>query len=199
LQGSQLTDFINARKSELYNTVTREHSDNFEKVHGDLIRAGDTLKNTQYYHVRNNDLNDLQNYIYDSAKSKADAVTFDNQIAKRQFEMNEWTVGNKQDTLFFMQLTLIGLTLYAPLLYLNRIGMFPSSTLYAIGFLIFVALVLTFVVRYQYTDKSRDYTFWNRRRFAQMGGPPTPPTCESIKALSEKAVAAAASVTDNTE
>ena len=185
---AKLADFVRQQKASLYNTVTKEHSDNYEKVYGDLIRAGDTVKNITYYHVRNKDLDNTQQAILDKARSEADAATFDSQVAKRQFEINEWTVGNKMDTLFVMQMLFIGLTLTAPLLYLSRLGYMPMSVFSTISFLILVAIILTFVVRYQYTSNSRDLRFWNRRRFAQMGGPPTPPTCEAIQGLAENAM-----------
>jgi hypothetical protein len=182
---AKLADFVRQQKASLYNTVTKEHSDNYAKVYGDLIRAGDTVKNITYYHVRNKDLDNTQQAIFDKARSEADAATYDSQIAKRQFEINEWTVGNKMDTLFVMQMLFIGLTLTAPLLYLSRLGYMPMSVFSTISFLILVAIILTFVVRYQYTSNSRDLRFWNRKRFAKMGGPPTPPTCEAIQGLAE--------------
>ena len=193
---AQLSQFISQQKGALYNTVTKEHSDNFEKVYGDLVRSGDTVKNIAYYHVRNKDLDNTQQSVFSNARAAADAATYDSQIAKRQFEINEWTAGNKRDTLFFMQLLFIALTITAPLLYLTRAGVVPMSVFSTISFLILVALVLTFVVRYQYTDRSRDLRFWNRRRFAQYGGPPTAPTCESVQALYSSSLAATASMAD---
>jgi hypothetical protein len=193
---AQLSQFISQQKGALYNTVTKEHSDNFEKVYGDLVRSGDTVKNIAYYHVRNKDLDNTQQSVFSNARAAADAATYDSQIAKRQFEINEWTAGNKRDTLFFMQLLFIALTITAPLLYLTRAGVVPMSVFSTISFLILVALVLTFVVRYQYTDRSRDLRFWNRRRFAQYGGPPTAPTCESVQALYSSSMAATASMAD---
>jgi hypothetical protein len=178
-----LTTFIQQRKADLYNAVAKEHSDNYQKVYGDMTRSSNTIKNISYYHVRNTDLDNTQNAIFTNAKNNADAAVFDSQVAKRQFEINEWTVGNKQDTLFVMQLLFIALTFIAPLLYLTRIELLPLSVFIGIVSLITIALILTFVIRYQYTDKTRDYRFWNRRRFASMGGPPVAPTCEAIQAL----------------
>lgn len=180
---AKLSQFITARKAQLYNTVTKEHSDNFEKVYGDLGRATDTTKNILYYHVRNKDLDRTQEAVLSRAATDADNATYDSQVAKRQFEINEWTSSNKLDTLFFFQLLFIGLTLLAPLLYMSRTGMIPNGVFYGVSLLIVIALVLTVAVRAQYTEKSRDLRFWNRRRFQQMGGPPTPPTCESIQGL----------------
>ena len=190
---TKLTTFIRQQQNSLYSTVTKEHSDNFQKVFNDLQNAGNTVKNITYYHVRNKDLDNTQEAIFGKARAEADAATYDSQIAKRQFEINEWTSGNKMDTLFIMQMIFIGLTLTTPLLYMVRIGMIPMAVFSMISFLILVAIVLTFVVRYQYHDKSRDLRFFNRRRFASMGGPPTPPTCESVQSLASSIVASGAS------
>jgi hypothetical protein len=189
----QLQKFIQQQKSSLYNTVTKEHSDNFQKVFNDLENSGNTVKNITYYHVRNKDLDNTQSAVFDKARAEADAATYDSQIAKRQFEINEWTSGNKMDTLFIMQMTFIGLTLTAPLLYMVRIGIVPWSVFSMISVLVLLAIILTFVVRYQYHDKSRDLRFFNRRRFASMGGPPTPPTCEAVQELATSTIASGAS------
>jgi hypothetical protein len=188
LTPEQLQQFASERKTDIYNAVTSDHSDSFQKVHGDLVRSVNTVKNILYYAVRNKDLESTHDSIYNAAKGTADAAVYDSQIAKRQFEINEWTVGNKRDTLFFMQIMFIALVIYVPLLYLNKIGIIPSSTLYGIGVLLLIAVIFTFVVRYQYSDKLRDNKYWNRRRFAQMGGPPVTPTCESLKSLAEQTV-----------
>jgi hypothetical protein len=188
---AKLADFMSTRKADLYNTVTGEHSDSFKKVYGDLERSSDTTKNILYYSVRNKDLDSLQQQIFDRTKAEAANATFDSQTAKRQFEANEWTSGNKNDTLFFFQLLFISLTLMGPLLYMQKNAMIPTSVFYGVMGLVLIALVLTVVVRAQYTNKTRDQTFWNRRRFQQMGGPPTPPTCEAIQAYAARGLAAA--------
>jgi hypothetical protein len=181
--GAKLTSFIGARKSELYNTVSTEHSDSFQKVFGDLQRATDTTKNTLYYNVRNKDLNNLQKVILDRASAEAENASHDSQVAKRQFEINEWTSGNKMDTLFFFQILFIYLTVFAPLLYMKNVGFIPSSVFYGTISLLTFAVIMTVVVRSQYTEKTRDYRFWNRRRFAQMGGPPVLPSCPAISGM----------------
>ena len=189
---SKLSEFISTRKADLYNTVSREHSDSFQKVFGDLQRSSDTTKNILYYHVRNKDLDSLQQQIFNTTKASADNAQYDSQVARRQFQVNEWTVGNKQDTLFFMQMLFIGLTLIAPMLYMSRGGMIPDAVFYGVVGLVVLAVVLTVIVRAQYTSKTRDQTFWNRRRFHNMGGPPVAPTCDAVVgALSQGADAAA--------
>lgn len=194
---AKLADFMAKRKADLYGTVSKEHSDSFAKVFGDLQRASDVTKNILYYHVRNKDLDNLQDAVFNRVKAEADNATYDSQTAKRQFEANEWTSGNKSDTLFFFQLLFIGLTLIAPLLYMNRAYMIPTSVFYGVTGLVMIALILTVVVRAQYTEKTRDQTFWNRRRFQRMGGPPTPPTCEAIQGIFERGVGYAAQAVED--
>jgi ABC-type multidrug transport system fused ATPase/permease subunit len=180
---AKLNSFIAKRKSDVYNSVTKEHSDNFQKVYGDYTRSSDGIKNTLYFHARNKDLDDLQEAEYSKIKNQADIIAFNNQSAKRQYEINEWTSNNKLDTLFFFQLLLIVLTIIGPLLYANKIGLIPSSVYYGISTLVGIAVLLTLLVRLQYNIKSRDTRFWNRRRFAKMGGPPTTVSCDSISSL----------------
>ena len=196
---AKLNQFITDRKSDLYNTVTKEHSDNFQKVFGDLTRASNTTKNILYYHVRNKDLDSLQSQVYENAKGNADAAMMNSQNAKRQVEMNEWSAENKRDTLFVLQLTFIVLTVTAPLLYVQRAGLLPSSVFYGIMGLLVLAVILTIAVRIQYTEKTRDQRFWNRRRFAQMGGPPVLPTCDEVKGLYQRGVNAVTNVDDSME
>ena len=193
---AKLSDFMRSRKAQLYDTVTKEHSDSFQKVYGDLQRASDTTKNILYYSVRNKDLDRLQEEIFSRTSSEAENARYDSQTAKRQFEVNEWTAGNKSDTLFFFQLLLIGLTLIAPLLYMQKNGMIPTTVFYGVVGLVTIALLLTVIVRAQYTEKTRDQTFWNRRRFQQMGGPPTPPTCEAVQAYAKQGLEVAKDITE---
>ena len=181
LSGAQLSDFINSKKGELENRVMAEHSDTFQKVYGDMIRSSDTTNNIMYYYVRNKDLDNLQGAMLTKSTQEADAATFDNQTAKRQFEVNEWTKGNKQDTLFFLQLIFITFALMICMLFLQRIQVIPPIVYVGVTSAIGVAVVLTLIVRARYTSNYRDTRYWNRRRFAKMGGPPTTLNCPAIE------------------
>lgn len=180
-----LNAYTSATKQSLYDKVVKEHSDTFTKNFDDLTNASNTNKNIMYYYIRNKDLNKIQGSIAGRAESEAMAAQHDSHLAKRQFEINEWTNGNKLDTLFVFQLIFIGLLLSAPLLYVKKIGMLPSSIFYVIILIIFLAILFTIVIRAQYTLKSRDQRFWNKRRFP---GAPVPPTsaCPSLSELQNK-------------
>ena len=176
------SDYITQRRGELYNTVSSEHSDSIAKVFGDLQRATDTTKNILYYHVRNKDLDRLQNSIVDQAAAEAANATYDNHNSKRQFEINQWTSENKLDTVFVLQMAFIYLTLTAAMMYGMNAGMIPSSVFYGVTGIFSIAVVLTLIVRYQYTSKTRDNHLWNRRRFAKMG-PPVMPNCPAVTGM----------------
>lgn len=192
-----LAAFVTGRKSELYNAVTLEHSDTFKKVYGDYQRASDTNNNILYYYIRNNDLNTLQGNLVTNAENTASAAQHDSHLAKRQYEINEWTGSNKADTLFVFQMILIALSVSAPLLYLQRKGILPMSVFIGITALLFIAILCTIIVRAQYTNVTRDTRFWNRRRFPGMGGPPVAPTCQAVVTGLNSAANTASTVAEN--
>lgn len=175
---NKLGEFYAARKSELLGSVLNEHSDTFQKIYGDLGRASAANNNAMYYYVRNKDLNTLEEAIVNKSGSEAKAATHDSQLAKRQFEVNEWTANNKLDTLFVFQMILIALAVTGPMIYLNRMNIIPMTVITVVLGLVYLAILFTIVVRAQYTNYSRDKRYWNRRVFKNMGGPPfTTPTC----------------------
>ena len=196
---AKLANYISSRKANLYNQVVQEHSDTFQKTYGDMVRSNDTINNTMYYFVRNKDLDKLQSAVLGRAQQEAEAASFDAQTGKRQVEVNEWTSGNKQDTLFFLQLMLISFTSLAVLLYLQRLGVIPLSVFTGISTLLSIAVILTLIVRAQYTNKTRDNKYWNRRRFQQMGGPPAAPSCEAVSELYSGAVGGISSLRNQAE
>jgi len=191
---SQLANYISSRKANLYNQVVQEHSDTFQKTYGDMVRSNDTINNTMYYFVRNKDLDKLQSSVLGRSQQEAEAASFDAQTGKRQVEVNQWTSSNKQDTLFFLQLMLISFTSLAILLYLQRLGVIPLSIFTGISTLLSIAVILTLIVRAQYTNKTRDNKYWNRRRFQQMGGPPAVPSCNPVRELYDEVGEAVSSI-----
>jgi hypothetical protein len=81
----------------------------------------------------------------------------------RQSEINEWQAQNKMDTLFFLQLLFLALTLTVILVYLRQTGILPNSVMWMlVGFMV---LILAGILwnRTSYTNVSRDPRYWNRR------------------------------------
>jgi hypothetical protein len=77
--------------------------------------------------------------------------------------LSEWQAQNKLDTLFFLQLTFLYLTLVVALTYFRHTGLVPSTTYYIINGIFLIILVFTLWNRASYTERSRDKRYWNRR------------------------------------
>ena len=86
----------------------------------------------------------------------------DADTAKRIYEMNEWTVQNKKDTLFVLSSLFITLSALLLLTVLWRMGISTGHTaaIYAVP----VVIIFVFIVinRSQYTKTVRDQRYWNR-------------------------------------
>jgi hypothetical protein len=99
---------------------------------------------------------------------------------RRQFEINEWTAANRQETLFvyqFIFFTIIILTLIASLYRINVVGGYFTSFA---SFLIILAMVFIIVYRAQYTAFKRDKRYWNKRRFDSAGAVFATPNCPAV-------------------
>ncbi len=106
-----------------------------------------------------------------ASTSKDAAAAVHESTYRRQFEINEWTAANRQETLFvyqFVFFTVCVLTILAGLYRMNIIsGYFTSFA----SFLALFVMVMIIVYRAQYTAFKRDKRHWNRRRFDSGAGP----------------------------
>jgi len=177
---SALNAFSASQRGSLMNTIMREHSDTAVENVGELVSSQDSLNNLMYYYSRNNDVNNIQSTILDRATSEAQGSVRDTQMSKRQYEINEWTASNKAETLFMMQLLLLAVTFTVFMLFLNRMGLIPTSVFTLISSLVFIAFIITFVIRYQYTSYLRDGRYWNRKNYGNMQAINAPPACPGV-------------------
>jgi hypothetical protein len=99
---------------------------------------------------------------------------------KRQFEINEWTAANRQETLFVFQLIFFGILLMAILGGFWRMGLVSGAFVSLITTLTVVVLVFVIVYRTQYTAFKRDKRYWNRRRFESAGPLLNNPNCPAV-------------------
>ncbi len=86
----------------------------------------------------------------------------DADTTKRIYEMNEWTVHNKKDTLFVLSSLFIALSTLLLLTVLWRMGISTGYTaaIYAVPVVIIFVFIL--INRSQYTNHIRDQRYWNR-------------------------------------
>lgn len=91
----------------------------------------------------------------------SDPVT-DADTTKRIYEMNEWTVQNKKDTLFVLSSLFIALSTLLLLTVLWRMGLSTGYTAAIYAVPVVIVFVFILINRSQYTNNIRDQRYWNR-------------------------------------
>lgn len=167
----QKSNYFKSQKQELLNNVLAEREGTFTKMFTDAQRNNAIQSSLLFYQQRNKDLNDLGDAFDQQNKSSIATAKYNNDLATRQYEINEWSYNNKMDTLFVFQLLFLSLVVSAILVYLSGIGLFGSGLLGLLCGLLLVAVILVLVVRAIYTAKIRDQRFWNRRQFPKKDVP----------------------------
>jgi NADH:ubiquinone oxidoreductase subunit 3 (subunit A) len=157
--------------SKLNNTITKTFSD--------MNNALDTNRNQFFYHQRNHDLNAVQQGLYNNIESSASKSKYNSDLAKRQYEMNEWASNNKMDTLFVFQILFIILLVETIFVLLWRKGFMNMGLLAALSSIMVIIFVFTVVTRAQYTIQVRNNRFWNKRVF-DVYKPKPLPDCAAI-------------------
>lgn len=99
---------------------------------------------------------------------------------KRQFEINEWTAANRQETLFVFQLIFFGIVLMTILGGFWRMGVVSGAFVSLVTTLTVIVLVFVIVYRAQYTAFKRDKRYWNKRRFESAGPLLNLPNCPAV-------------------
>ena len=103
-------------------------------------------------------------------KATVNTATYNKQLAERQYEINEWTNSNKQDTLFIFQLLFITLLIASLFAFLQRLGYFSNWLFSAITGLLLFVVAATIANRANYTNRIRDKRYWNRKDMTRTGG-----------------------------
>lgn len=180
----QLQQFLQGQQSTVFNDITKQKDATFQKVYGDLTRATQAQESILMYDKRNKELANIQEEIYQNQKNNAMAIKEDKSLSGRKYEMNEWSVNNKRDTLFVFSMLLIVMTSLIILTVLWRMGIISSVIWVAIGAPIILIFFLTLISRSQFTSVSRDQRYWNRRRFPSSQRPKIPiPVCGDVASL----------------
>lgn len=188
-----LGEFNQERANSIMDSVKGEHSDTSGKYYNNYVMSDNAANSMAYYYSRNQDLLGVQQSVLERVKADAMGVKHDADLLKRQFEINEWTAANKRETLFLMQLLLAGVTFTAFLLFLNRKGLVPNFIFFLVSTLLFIAFILTVVIRAQYTNIRRDKRYWNRQAFPRMPSAPAPQGCPTDTTAGSASVGSAIS------
>jgi len=169
--------WLTNQQSKVYDEIIRQKSDTFSKIYGDFDRASKVEESIMMHNKRSKELTDMMQQIYEQQEGGAAAVVQDKDVAKRTFEMNEWTVGNKQDTLFVMSSLFIMLSAFLLITALWKQGWISSALWVAFGVPLFLIFLLILIRRWRYTDVLRNKRYWNKQIFEGKYAPITLPGC----------------------
>lgn len=176
----QLDAYIKQNSDKIIDSMNRNKMVNTDKVLGDLTRAVDTQKNVYYYYQRNRDMLRLGKDPIERMKRDSTGLIHDRDLAERQYEMNQWTSGNRADTLFVYQLIFICVLTLALFTSMWRMGVVSTGFLGLLIFALIIIIVLTIVNRAQYTAYTRDQRYWNKRQFPKFTASIPTPDCPTF-------------------
>jgi|UniRef100_A0A6C0KN25 hypothetical protein len=124
--------------------------------------AGNSSQALTYgmYMYRNKTISDIAS---DLTKKNLSVNNGASDTYARQGEIDEWQAQNKLDTFFFLQCLFLYLTSVIILIFLQRFGIIPSSTIQMFIALFTIVLIGILWNRAYYTSQLRDKRYWNRR------------------------------------
>jgi hypothetical protein len=141
----------------------------FVKASGDMARMMDMDHNSLAALARSNDVVNMQQNVISNQSSETGALKANDDLTRRQVEINNWYYENKRETLFVLQLLLLVILIVVITLgavHYEWIGKDAGD--YLMGFVIVIGLC-TWLYRWYYTSKIRDPRYWNQRSFSQDG------------------------------
>jgi len=177
---AQLQAFLQRQQETIFNDIMTQKSNTFNKVYGDLNRASKSQESVLMYNQRSKELTSIHDQVYNNQKNMATAVTNDKNLANRKNEMNEWSIGNKNDTLFVYSSLFIALSGLLLCLVLWKLGIMSDSYCGSLAALLIIIFVLTLLNRWQYTEQLRDKRYWNRKNFGGKYGKIPMPSCPTM-------------------
>jgi hypothetical protein len=177
-QEAKLTDAIGnitQYSPDIVNDIVNAYTDyacnNLTSVKRAFDGYGAYLKNTidEFYKLKEYDAQEksyeeTQKKYHHRVETDLNNIMYDKNTASRKHEMNEWTFGNKQDTLFVYSACFIMMSLFILFTGLMRLGTISTSVWsITISFGI-IAFILIVANRYTYTKSLRDNRYWNKKR-----------------------------------
>ena len=156
-----LKRYIQQEQDNVFKNITAQKDLHFEKVYGDLTNSRINEIDKEQHH----DMLELNKNIYETQKQNADSITYDKDLASRKYEMNEWSVNNKRETLFVFSMLFIMLSGLLFITGLWKLKLISISIYLLLGIPMLIIFILTIVYRSQYTNIFRNKRYWNKKSF----------------------------------
>lgn len=174
---AQRKTFFDSQRAKIQENALNLPSNTFQKTYTDLMRNNAGYTSFYYYLGRNRDLNDLGKNLSQINNANISTATYNNQLATRQNEVNEWAYNNKLDTLFVFQILFITILVISVFAYLYKTGTISAGFLGLLAGVLIVIDVFIIANRARYTNIMRDKRYWNRRNFSRYAVAQQEPIC----------------------
>jgi uncharacterized membrane protein len=184
---AKLQQFLQEQQDRIYEDVVKQKESTYQKVYGDLKRASDSQDAVIMLDKRSRELADIQRQIYENQAKSAGAITEDKNLAGRKYEMNEWSVNNKNDTLFVFSSLFILLSSLILLTLLWRGTLIRSALYGSLSGLFILIFIFMVIYRANFTNIWRNNRYWNRRNFEGKYGKIPVPLCTDVAAAAKGA------------
>ena len=167
LSAADRSTFVQGNITTAVNKVTDSKATNYTNASKMLLGADNSVTSAAYYLLRTEDLTNLATDLNNVTTKQVTENTINKQLADRQYEINEWSNSNKLDTLFFLQVLFISLTLTAVFLFLMKNGLLPYYLFGLFSFLTVAFAVIVLIYRARFTAVKRDGRYWNKQKWGQ--------------------------------
>ena len=168
MSDSDRMSYAGANAGVALDKVKALKNDRFAYLSEDLVGADNNIVSTAYYVTRTKDLKDMATDIDKVATKQLAVGDINSGIINRQNEINEWANGNKLDTLFFLQVLFICLTLVSALFYFNSMSLISDYLLNLCMILTVAVAVFVLITRARYTMVRRDSRYWSKLRYPRL-------------------------------
>jgi len=165
LDASQKSSYINSNINDTMNAVRANKSSKYSDLLDQVTGADNNITSAAYYLSRTQDLTDLATAVDDMTMTQYSAASINNGLSRRQTEINEWSNSNKLDTLYFLQILFISLSLVGILCFLVSNGTINRSLFTLLTYTIAVLAAVILILRWRYTRVARDSRYWSKARF----------------------------------
>jgi len=167
LNDSQKSEFMADNIAETINSVNYHKSSRFTDLIDQATGADNNLTSAAYYLTRTRDLTSFTKDVDDMTVAQLNVKNINKGLAGRQYEINEWANFNKLDTLFFMQVLFISLSLIGISTYFFRNGAITSATYTFIAYAVGLMAILMLIFRWRFTRVKRNHRYWHKERFVK--------------------------------
>ena len=173
MSDSEKMDYAGTNAGIAMDKVKALKNDRFSYLSEDLTGADNNVTSTAYYLTRTKDLKNMATDIDKVTVKQLSTSDINKGIIARQNEINEWANGNKLDTLFFLQILFICLTLISSLYFLNYKAIVSDYLLNLCIVLVSVVAIYVLISRARYTLVRRDARYWSKHRNPKLFLPPS--------------------------